>query len=299
MKQRRALVGLAIGVVAVSWGAPLARMTDAAPLAVAMWRMVLATSLLLPFAATRGGWHRFRGQRGPISLAGLLLGLHFALWIPSLWLTTISASVVLVSTQPLFVLLLSPVLLATPIRRSNVISFVLALAGIVVISWGDFVVSTRAFVGDLLALGGAAAGAGYLVIGKRLRQEVPLDRYLALVYAGAALVLVAAVAAAGVDPLPRTAISWLPLLAMAIGPTLTGHSLLNWALAHLEAYKVNLAVLLEPVLATAWGWLLLAESPPLHVLPGGALVIAALAIEYAPSRPRGDGGPQSPVESLG
>jgi len=299
MTRRRALVGLAIGVVAVSWGAPLARMTDAAPLAVAMWRMVLATSLLLPFAAARGDWHRFRGRRTPISLAGLLLGLHFALWIPSLWLTTISASVVLVSTQPLFVLLLSPLLLATPIRRANVVSFALALAGIVVISWGDFALSPRAFVGDLLALGGAMAGAGYLVIGKRLRHEVPLDRYLALVYAGAAVVLVGAVVGLGAEPLPRTAVSWLPLLGMALVPTLTGHSLLNWALAHLEAYKVNLAALFEPVLATVWGWVLLSEAPPLHVLPGGALVIAALAIEYVPSARGGEAVPEAPVESLG
>jgi drug/metabolite transporter (DMT)-like permease len=277
-----ALVGLAVGVVAVSWGAPLARMTDAAPMAVAMWRMVLAASLLLPFAVARGGWKGTQGHGGAIALSAALLGFHFACWIPSLWLTTISASVVLVSTQPLFVLLLSPRLLATPIRRTNLASFILALVGVAVISWGDFTVSPRAFVGDLLALGGAMAGAGYLVIGKRLRRDVPLDRYLALVYAGAALVLVGAVVALDSEPLPRDTISWLPLLGMALGPTLTGHTLLNWALAHLEAYKVNLAALLEPVLATLWGWLLLAESPPLHVWPGGTLIIAALVLEYLP-----------------
>lgn len=299
MIRPRALVGLTIGVVAVSWGAPLARLTNAAPLAVAMWRMVLATSLLLPFAAVRGDWRAARGRALPIGLAGLLLGLHFALWIPSLWLTTISASVVLVSTQPLFVLLLSPLLLGAPIRPSNVLSFGMALAGVIVISWGDFTLASRAFLGDLLALGGALAGAGYLVIGKRLRREVPLDRYLALVYGGAALVIVAAVLVLAVEPFPRNAISWLPLVGMALGPTLTGHTLLNWALAHLEAYKVNLAALLEPVLATAWAWLLLSESPPLHVLPGGALVIAALAIEYRPSGRRGGAGPSGPVESLG
>ena len=215
-----------------------------------------------------------------VALAGLLLGLHFGLWIPSLWLTTVSASVVLVATQPLFVLLLSPSFLGVAIRPVNLASFALALCGVLVISWGDFHLSAAALLGDLLALGGAVAGAGYLVVGKRLRQEVPLSRYLTVVYGGAALVLVIGVASLRVAPLPRDTISWLPLLGLAVGPTLTGHTLLNWALAHLEAYKVNLAALLEPVLASLWGWLVLAELPPAHVVPGGALILGALALEY-------------------
>jgi drug/metabolite transporter (DMT)-like permease len=78
-------------------------------------------------------------------------------------------------------------------------------------------------------------------------------------------------------------------LGLALGPTLVGHSLLNWALAHLEAYRVNLALLLEPVLATAWTWLFLGEVPPLYVVPGAVLVLGALAMEYVPGRPSSGG----------
>jgi len=75
-------------------------------------------------------------------------------------------------------------------------------------------------------------------------------------------------------------VAWLPLLAMAAGPTLVGHTLLNWALAQIEAYRVNLAVLLEPVLASLWTWAVIGEAPPLHVLPGAALVFLALGLEF-------------------
>jgi drug/metabolite transporter (DMT)-like permease len=135
-----------------------------------------------------------------------------------------------------------------------------------------------------MALGGAACGAAYLVVGKRLRREVPLVGYLGVVYAVAAVTLILAVATLRVAPWPRTSVAWLPLLALALGPTLVGHSLLNWALAHLEAYRVNLAVLLEPVLATVWTWLFLGEVPPLYVVPGAVLVLGALAMEYVPGR---------------
>lgn len=278
----KALLGLVVAVLAVSWGAPLARVTAAAPLAVAMWRMTLATGLLLPVAAASGSLAVPARHRPAALLSGLLLGMHFGLWIPSLWLTSVSASVVLVTTGPLWVLLLSPRFLGARIAGRNVVSFALALTGVVTIVGGDFHLSPRALVGDVMALGGAACAAGYLIVGKRLRREVPLAGYLAVVYGGAALTLVAAVVALRVSPWPTAAIAWLPLLGMALGPTLVGHTLLNWALAHLEAYRVNLALLLEPVLASLWTWLFLGEAPPLHVLPGAALVLGALALEYVP-----------------
>jgi len=282
----KALLGLSVAVLAVSWGAPLARVTAAAPLAVAMWRMTLAAALLLPFSAVRGTLVVPARHRPAALLSGLLLGMHFGLWIPSLWLTTVSASVVLVTTGPLWVLLLSPRFLGVHIVGRNLVSFALALTGVVIIVGGDFHLSPRALVGDLMALAGGACAAGYLIVGKRLRHEVPLAGYLTVVYGGAAVTLIVAVAVLRVPPWPAQAVAWLPLLGMALGPTLVGHTLLNWALAHLEAYRVNLAVLLEPVLASLWTWLFIGEVPPLHVMPGAALVLGALALEYAPRERR-------------
>ncbi len=284
MSRWRAVAGLAAAVLAVSFGAPLARLAHAAPLAVAAWRMAIAAAIIVPVALLRGGLLPPRGQRRAAALSGLLLGLHFGLWIPSLWLTSVSASVVLVETAPLWVLLAGPRFLGVPIRARNLASFALAIVGVAVIARGDLAASPRALLGDALALGGAVACAGYLIVGKRLRGQMPLERYLAVVYGGAAVALIAAVAALRVPAMPADARTWLCLLGLAAVPTLTGHTLINWALAHVEAYRVNLVMLLEPVLATAWAWLVLAELPPLHVFPGAALVLGALALEFLPAR---------------
>lgn len=278
----KAFGGLAMAVLAISWGAPLARLTVAAPLAVAMWRMLLATALLVPLGLVRRELPLPTSSRRPTVLAGVLLAAHFGTWIPSLFLTSVSASVVLVATSPLWVLLLGPRFLGTPVRARNLLSFGLAIAGVAVIAWGDFEVSPRALLGDALAVLGALGAAGYMVVGKRMRQQAPLIGYLGMVNGTAAAVLVVAVLASGTPALPRTQGSWLALLGMAAGPTLVGHSLLNWAMAHLEAYRVNLAVLLEPVGATLLTWAVVGEAPPLHVLPGAALVIAALVLELVP-----------------
>ncbi len=74
----KAVAGLSVGVLAVSFGAPLARMTDAAPLAVAMWRMTLAAGLLLPAAGALGRVGLPRRHRPAVALAGWLLGWGLA-----------------------------------------------------------------------------------------------------------------------------------------------------------------------------------------------------------------------------
>jgi drug/metabolite transporter (DMT)-like permease len=70
----RTLAGLSLAVVAISFGAPLARLTDAAPLAVAMWRMTLSAAVLLPLAAAKGAARVPVRHRPAALLAGLLLG---------------------------------------------------------------------------------------------------------------------------------------------------------------------------------------------------------------------------------
>ena len=276
----RVVVGLAMAVLAISWGAPLARMTHAAPLSVAFWRLALASLVLTPWVLVR---HRPlpRGlSRG--LWAGLFLALHFGLWIPSLFLTSVAASVVLVTTQPLWVLLLQGKVLGMRVERRNLLSFALAFSGVVLIAWGDVRLSFQALAGDLMALGGAVCMASYLLVGTKLRDRLPLDAYLWLVNSFGAVVLLLLVLVLGLPPFPEDRLSWLPLLAMALGPTLVGHTLLNWALAHLRTYQVNLTVLLEPALASFWVWLFLGEAPPLHVIPGALLVLGALVLEYWP-----------------
>ncbi|MGC8917070.1 MAG: DMT family transporter [Thermoanaerobaculum sp.] len=277
----KVILGLAVGVVAISWGAPLARMTQAEPLAVATWRLTFATLFLTPWVLWRH-WPLpsglFRGL-----WAGLFLGLHFGLWIPSLFLTSVSASVVLVTTQPLWVLLLQGKVLGRKATGRNVVSFALAFAGVALIARGDMQVSLKALAGDLMALAGAVAMAGYLLVGTKLRSALPLFPYLWVVNGAGALLLWLAVLGAGVSPWPQTPSSWLPLVGMALVPTLVGHTLLNWALAHLPTYQVNLTVLLEPALASFWVWLILGETPPGHVIPGAVLVVSALVLEYWPA----------------
>ncbi len=90
---------------------------------------------------------------------------------------------------------------------------------------------------------------------------------------------------------PRT---WLWLVLLALGPQILGHSSLNWALKHLTATFVTLAVLGEPLLSSLLAWWILHEVPSLFTLLGGACVLAGIVMG---SRAIGDGTGSQPDDA--
>ena len=274
-----------VAVVAMSWAAPLIRLSGAPPLAIAAWRLSFASLLLAPaFAASRGRmeWSRLgRPGRRLALLAGGLLALHFASWITSLRLTSVAASAVLVSLSPVFAWGFSRVFLHERPGRRQAAGIVLAVLGAVVIALGDYrAAGHSALLGDLLALVGAVCGGAYFVIGRRLRAHLGLVAYIAPVYAVAAVVLLAWAGLRAEAFVAYPATDWAIFAVLAVGPMLVGHGGLNYALRYLPAYTVNVAALGEPVGATLIAWLLpaIAEPPGTSALAGGALALAGIAL---------------------
>jgi drug/metabolite transporter (DMT)-like permease len=270
---------LVLAILAVSTAAPLVRLAPGAPpFTLALWRLALAGTLLALVTRPRGLLRL--SPWGPGSLAGLLLAVHFGAWFWSLQLTTIASSVTLVTTAPLFAAVLAPIWLGDPTPRRIWIGVVTALVGIALIAgadsgWGG---GPAALAGDALALLAALAGSVYLLIGRRVRERVEVEAQIVMTcWAGAAGLVVACLLVG--QPLalgPGRA--WLVAGAMALGPHLTGHGLLNVAVRHRPAQEVQLALLGEPVLSSLLAALLFAEIPHPSFYPGAALVLAGLAI---------------------
>jgi drug/metabolite transporter (DMT)-like permease len=132
---------------------------------------------------------------------------------------------------------------------------------------------------------GALSGAGYFLIGRRLRARLSLLAYVYPVYGTAAVVLVTVLLISGLPRIPDSPQTWLWILLMALGPQLLGHSSLNWALRYLTATYVTIATLGEPIASTLLAWWLLEERPSLWTAVGGALTLAGIAIASHVERP--------------
>jgi drug/metabolite transporter (DMT)-like permease len=273
---------LLLAVVCISCGSILVRFAAAPALAVAFYRIGLASVLIAPLALRPAlvEWPRlYTGQRLALLGSGAALALHFATWIASLDYTSIAASVLLVNLAPLFTVSLSWLVLGEKVTPRVAGAIAIALLGAGLIAAGDWEAAGAApLKGDLLALIGAATLSTYHVIGRGLRGALPLAAYLQIVWTTAAVVLAVLLPLAGVPfrPYPMSTIAFFFLLALV--PTIAGHGLVNRSLRQLSAPVVGLFLLGEPIGATLLAWLIFSEVPGALTFAGGMLVLVALVL---------------------
>jgi drug/metabolite transporter (DMT)-like permease len=290
----RPYLGLSFGVVIVSTAAILIRLAQggAHSVTVAAWRLTLATLILTPVAlvkARRELMSLTAGEWRSALLSGLLLAVHFLSWIVSLSLTSVTASVALMTTHPIFAALGSHLLLGERLEQRVVIALAVAVLGGGVIALGDLGTGSHQLLGDLLALLGGVSAAGYFLIGRRLRARLSLLGYVYPVYGTAAVILLSALLISGLPRVPQQPETWAWLGLMALGPQILGHSSLNWALRYLSATFVTLATLGEPIGSTLLAWCLLGERPTPWAVLGGLMILSGVVVASRAERTAQDG----------
>lgn len=283
----RGPLALVLAICAISTGAPFVRWAaPAPPLAIAALRVTLAAVVLL-IAGRRelASLGRIaRRDRPLVGLAGVLLAIHFGSWIISLSFTSTAASTALVCTSPVFAALLGG-LLGDRVTRREVLGITIAGVGCALLAGGDWSAGGDALIGDGLALVGAASGAGYLVVGRRLRAALPLLPYLGAVNAIAAAALVTCALAVGVPLTGLPGQSYAACAGAALIASLIGHGLLNAAVRTTPTHLVALAVLGEPIGGSLITWAVFGEQPPLHAALGGAVVLFGIALGFVRREP--------------
>jgi len=270
---------LPIGIVAISTASIFVKLCDAPTLIIATYRMTLASLMLLPFASYRRVWKGWsKNEMEWLILSGILLAFHFAFWIASLKYTSVASSVVLVTTNPIFVGIGAFFFFKEPIGLNLILGIILSVLGSGLISFGDIALSKKALLGDGLALLGAVAASGYLLIGRKMRKEQDLLPYIFPVYSTAAIALVIFSLFFQKSFLGYSSSTYLFLFCLAIIPQLIGHTTFNWALKYLPASMVAVIILGEPVGSTILAYFILSEGLTIWKVLGGISIFAGILI---------------------
>ena len=273
---------IAAAIVTVSTASILIRWSDSDAFTIAFYRLGFATLIVLPFAVIDRATPLRRLARRDVLLMtgiGVVLAAHFALWITSLKTAgvTVASSVVLVTSHPVMVALVSHFLLRERVSRMTAVGIALGFGGVVGIAVADLGVSTTTLGGDLAALGGGVMAGIYFLAGRRLRQRVSLPVYAFVVYGTAAGALFVLAGATGrLAPAGDLRRELLLFGAMAIVPQLGGHTLYNWALRYVPAPVVSVSLVGEPIGSTLLAWILLHEVPSDLVAVGALLALAGI-----------------------
>jgi drug/metabolite transporter (DMT)-like permease len=261
------------------------------------WRTGLGSLAIAPRALVtyRGELRSLPSQLwGRSVFAGVMLAGHFATWVGSLHYTSVASATALVCLQVAWVVVIARIS-GAPVARAVASGLVLALIGVLVVSGVDLTLSTRAALGDLMAIAGGIFAAFYIVAGSRIREHASTTTYTFICYSSCALLLLATCLVFGVSLTGYTAKNWALIVFVTLAAQLLGHSVINHLLAVMSPTVVSMVLLLEVPGAAALAAIFLGQAPPAAVYLGLALICAGLALVV---RARGTaGGPiEAPVD---
>ena len=274
--KRLAYFALIIGIFAISTSAILIRWSSSDPLVIGSYRQTFATFLFLPFLLKDKFQEILNLSSREIFellIIGILLGAHFGFWISSVKATSVAASVLLGTCHIVYVSIIGWVVFGEKLNSRGILGTFIALAGIIILFWGDLVEDPGNFRGNFLAfISGILAGLYYLG-GRKHRKNISLPTYAFIVYFSSAVVMWFVVLTQELEYRSIPNSEFQLFFLMALVPTLLGHTMQNWALAFLPAYVISITLLAEPIGSGLLAWYIFSEVPSLGVLVGGLIVL--------------------------
>ena len=278
-----AFPALLFGNIVLAFGPWLVRLSDVGPVAVGFWRLILALPFLWLLARATGQpahWPR-RTLVLIILAAAFFYALDLAAWNASIRMTKLGNST-LFGNSGSFVFAIYGLFLAhrAPSLKQGS-ALLLAFAGAALLMSRSYELSPKHFAGDMLALFAGLFYGGYLIFVERGRSDLkPLPLLLLSTLFSTPLML-AISAGLGETIWPH---KWAPLLIFALSSQVVGQGLLVYSIGTLPPLVVGLALLTQPAISAAIGWIVYGETLSATDIAGAIAIAAALVLVRLPER---------------
>ncbi|NLS26831.1 hypothetical protein S2M10_18180 [Sphingomonas sp. S2M10] len=282
-----ALIAALIANTALATGPLFVRMADVGPVSAAFWRLIIATPILFAVAAAMGEKPiaAGRGRWWILAIAGAVFALDLASWHIGIVRTTLANSTLFGNSASLiFPIYGFVVARAWPSRMQGAALLLAAIGGALLLG-RSAELSSRHLAGDLFCLLAGVCYAVYFALMARVRVSLGPVPALALSSLATIPPLLVIALALGEQIVPHL---WWPLLALAIVSQLIGQGCMIYALGHLSPLVIGIALLVQPAVGAALGWIIFDERLAAADLLGAALVAAALVlVRQGAIRPKG------------
>jgi drug/metabolite transporter (DMT)-like permease len=279
-RQGPALAALFAGATAIATSALFVKVSETGPVATAFWRVFLALPFLWAWALAADARHlsNFATDRRALLAAGAFFAGDLAVWHWSIVLTTVANATLLANLAPIFVTLAVWLLYRHRPGGRFLVGLTVAVAGMVTLIGGDFRLTPREAVGDVLGIVTAMFYAGYQLAVTGARARVGTASIMAWSGLVTAALLLPVALLSGEQLLPATGAGWAKLWGLALISQVAGQSLIAYAMAHLPATLSSVGLLLQPVMAAVFAWVLLGETLGAVEIAGGIAVLVGIRI---------------------
>ena len=276
-----ALVALFIGAALLGSSAIFVRFSETSPSLTAFYRALLALPFLYIWVLRTKADLPLRAYLSKeniliFSLAGVFFGTDMAIWNWAISFTSVAHATLMANTAPIFVTLISFFFLREKIKPSFFRALLLSFTGVgTVILSGSGSDSFR-LLGDALGLAAAIFYAAYILVIKRITNTLPPAHTLFFATLFTAIFLFPVGLIESDTFFPSTQKGWLILLAYAFVSQALAQGFITFGISRLSAHLSSLTLLIQPVAAAIYGWLLLSEALNLWQALGGLIVLLGI-----------------------
>ena len=272
-----AFAALLAGNIAIAFGPLLVRFADSGPIATGFWRLALATPFLF-LVGYRFGFRFSALGKSTIWLAiiaGLFFGIDIILWHIGIFQTKMANATLFANCASLILVVYGIFVARKMPSKWESAAVLFAFVGAALLMGQSLDLSPLHFQGDILSLGAGLTYTVYLVLMMRVRQNTESWGALGMASAVAAVILLTGSIVAGEQVIPTV---WWPVILLAFTSQFFGQGCLTYALPHFSPLVIGLALLFQPALSAAAGWLAFGETLTAMDFMGSALVMIALVL---------------------
>ena len=289
-KQWQVILILILGVLTVSTSAIFVRLSMVAAglntvgfsIFIAAFRLMVSGILIIPaWRGVVGQSHLSKKAFLYAIGAGFCLGLHFVTWISSLSFTSIAASTTMVTTNPIWIAILSWLWFKEKLNKYTTIGMGIAIGGGIIIAVADNArgIGSNPLLGFFLALLGSWLVSFYIILGREAQKNgLSISSYIAIAYTTGAVILFPLPFIFGSGYFGYSQLVYVYLLIMTIVCQLIGHTCFNWVIRFISPTLVTLMILFEPIIASILAFFIFDEIPPANVCLGGLILLIGVGV---------------------
>jgi drug/metabolite transporter (DMT)-like permease len=271
---------LIIGIICISFSPIFVKLAAAPPVSSGFYRIFIAWILLAPYCIYKGQLKISKKDLLIALIGGVVFGADIAVWNLSLVKISATISTLIANLAPVWVGLLSFLVLR---KRSGVLFWAgtwIAILGMVILVGFRHILHLEFNIGLIYALIASFFYAIYIMITKDILRKISTVTFMFYNMLGASIFLLIICGYLHYELLHFSTLTWLYLVGMGLICQLAGWVTINYSLNYLEATRVSVALLSQTVIAGIWAMFFLSEKLDFNEIAGSIIVLAGIAVTF-------------------
>ena len=248
-------------------------------ISISFWRMLFASIILWTYTIFKSqGRFKLSENKTKTIYAGILLGIHFALFFQAIKTTNIANATFLGTLAPFFTLLIEIYFLKRDYHKKILLGLLFTLLGSIIIFSYDLNLQSTYTLGNIYAILCSICLAIAFIIAEKVRKNENTIVYTRTLYLSAACTLLFIACIVDESLIQYSYNEYLGLLFLGIVPTIIGHNSIYYAVKYVSPTIVAAFPLGEPVIATILAFFIFHEIITINIFVGGIITLLGLIL---------------------